>query len=123
MRRIVAAIGSEGQVTEAIAKASAETSVASEPTRRSRPNVTGVELLSEMADHVIGPNGKHYVAQIYGGVKPDGMWAGWIEFLDTQTAETLRTGQETTQGSREDLRYWASGLGPAFFEGAFARAR
>jgi hypothetical protein len=35
----------------------------------------------------------------------------------------LRTGQETTQPSWRAIAYWASGLEPIYFEGAFARAQ
>ena len=52
-------------------------------------------------------------------------WAqiGWIEFhpLDGE-GMFLRTDQETTQPNRTALAYWASGLEPVYFEGAFNRA-
>jgi hypothetical protein len=34
----------------------------------------------------------------------------------------LRTGRETTQPNRDAVAYWASGLEPVYFEGAFVRA-
>jgi hypothetical protein len=34
----------------------------------------------------------------------------------------LRTGQETTQPSRETLDYWAGGLEPVYLQGAMTRA-
>jgi hypothetical protein len=48
---------------------------------------------------------------------------GWIEFhpLDGEGV-FLRTSQETSQPNRAALAYWASGLEPIYFEGAFARA-
>ena len=33
-----------------------------------------------------------------------------------------RSGRETTQSNREHLAYWATGLEPTYFEGAFSRA-
>ena len=37
--------------------------------------------------------------------------------------EPLTTDQETSQPNREALAYWAAGLEPIYFEGAFARAK
>ncbi len=53
----------------------------------------------------------------------DGTWIGWIEFhpLDGEGV-FLRTSQETSQPNRAALAYWASGLEPIYFEGAFNRA-
>jgi hypothetical protein len=34
----------------------------------------------------------------------------------------LRTGQETSQPNRDAVAYWAGGLEPIYFEGAFTRA-
>ena len=41
----------------------------------------------------------------------------------TASQPILRTGRETTQPDRRALEYWASGLEPLYFEGAFERAR
>jgi hypothetical protein len=35
----------------------------------------------------------------------------------------MRTDRETTQSNHEDLAYWATGLGDAYLQGAFSRAR
>jgi hypothetical protein len=60
------------------------------------------------------PHGKSYA---------DGLWEGWIEFHPVDgRGPTLRTERETTQPNKAALEYWASGLGPIYFEGAFARA-
>jgi hypothetical protein len=124
VRRIIAAIGSDGQVDQAITQSQSVTAAEmSDSAPKARSNVAQAQLVFELSEQIVAPDGKHYVPQIFGGVKSDGMWAGWIEFLDLQTGKARRTRQETTQGSLEDLRYWATGLGPAFFEGAFARAR
>ncbi len=50
------------------------------------------------------------------------VWHGWIEF-HARDGRVLSTDRETTQPSRGDLIYWAEGLEPIYFEGAFARAQ
>jgi hypothetical protein len=69
-------------------------------------------------------SGGHFAVLAVGERRDDGMWEGWIEFrpLDP-TGLPVRTGRETTQPNRDALVYWASGLEPVYFEGAFARAR
>jgi len=49
------------------------------------------------------------------------VWEGWIEFIGAD-GHVLRTPRETTQPNRDALTYWASGLSPTYFEGAFVRA-
>ena len=67
--------------------------------------------------------GVRYSVFACGESRSDGTWEGWIEFhpLDT-THPKLRTERETTQPNEAALEYWASGLEPLYFEGAFARA-
>src|SRR5205823_12860386 len=55
--------------------------------------------------------------------RSDGMWEGWIEFVDLAEDERLKTGIETMQSNERAFRYWAAGVGPAFFGGASTRAR
>jgi hypothetical protein len=84
-----------------------------------------------MAEHihthsarVRGGDGTEYEARVYGDARPDGTWAGWIEFHAVRGhASVLRTGQETSQPSRRALDYWAGGLQPVYLDGALARAR
>jgi hypothetical protein len=68
-------------------------------------------------------NGAAYTVLACGEQVRHGTWEGWIEFhpLDERGA-ILRTDRETTQPDRSALEYWASGLEPLYFEGAFARA-
>jgi len=47
---------------------------------------------------------------------------GWIEFVDLEDDERLRTDIETMQPNERAFRYWAAGVGPAYLEGAFRRA-
>lgn len=51
------------------------------------------------------------------------IWIGWLEFFSAQDGATLRTGEETSQPTRDDVVYWASGLEPVYLEGALKRAR
>jgi hypothetical protein len=75
------------------------------------------EILRDTTD------GATYVARVYGQPRADATWAGWLEFVAVGAAVVLRTEQETTQSNREGVSYWASGLEPAYLEGAFARVR
>jgi len=83
-----------------------------------------VQLVHEHATQVRTPEGKTYVPRTYAEQQPDGTWFGWLEFrpLDDRLP-TLRTERETTQPTLETVAYWASGLEPVYFEGAFERAR
>ena len=56
------------------------------------------------------------------GEKHGNVWHGWLEFLPVAGGAALRTDRETTQPDWEALRYWASGLEPTYFEGAFQGA-
>ncbi len=126
LRRVAALIGAEGQLTPAT------TLLATSPTpsgavphlrTRPRPRVLHAEVLAQLEDHVLDTDGTDYVVRVCGGPRRDSMWVGWLEFVAVGSRRFRRTGQETTQSGREDLRYWASGLGMAYFEGAFTRAR
>jgi hypothetical protein len=82
------------------------------------------ELLQEYTARVISPDDTTYIVRSYGEERADGTWAGWLEFHPTDASKpTLRTGQETSQPNRVDIEYWATGLEPVYFEGAFERAQ
>jgi hypothetical protein len=81
------------------------------------------EVLVEYADSIVGENGAEYVARACGAETDNGMWHGWLEFVNTDSAEVLRSGRETTQPNRADTVYWATGLTPVYLEGALQRAR
>lgn len=78
------------------------------------------ELLQEYASTVTGPDGTTYTVRSYGEERNDGTWSGWLEFESGK--QTLATDQETSQPNRTAVEYWASGLEPVYFEGAFQRA-
>jgi hypothetical protein len=81
------------------------------------------ELIYEHSARVEDDEGTVYVPRTYGQARADGTWIGWIELHPERgKGVILRTGQETSQPNRVDLEYWASGLEPVYFEGAFARA-
>ena len=81
------------------------------------------ELLHEYAISVTGPDDTTYVVRSYGKQRLDGTWIGWLEFQPTDRKKpTLLTDQETSQPNRGAVEYWATGLEPVYFEGAFERA-
>jgi hypothetical protein len=50
------------------------------------------------------------------------MWQGWIEFLPPKGGKVLLSPRETTRPGKDNLMRWASGLTPAYLEGALGRA-
>lgn len=81
-------------------------------------------LLQEYTTQVIAPDGTEYRVLSYGEERTDGTWRGWLEFEPTDDSKpTLATDQETSQPNRITIEYWATGLEPVYFEGAFNRAQ
>ena len=81
------------------------------------------ELLQEYTTVVVSPDETTYTVRSYGQERADGTWIGWLEFEpDDSTKPTLLTDQETSQPNRVTVEYWATGLEPVYFEGAFNRA-
>jgi hypothetical protein len=82
-----------------------------------------VMLLQEYLTNVSGPDGTIYVVRSYGEERSDGTWTGWLEFHPTIAGKPiLSTEQETSQPNLTAVEYWATGLEPVYFEGAFERA-
>ena len=82
------------------------------------------ELIQRYVTEVVDDGGTTYSIFAYGEGLPGGTWEGWLEFHPADAARPiLRTGRETTQPDRRALEYWASGLEPLYFDGAFDRAR
>ena len=80
------------------------------------------ELLQEYASTITGPDDTTYVVRSYGEERLDGTWVGWLEFHPTDLSKLIRrTEQETSQPNRTAVEYWATGLEPVYFEGAFKR--
>jgi hypothetical protein len=81
------------------------------------------ELIQEYSFVYRDDAGTPYVLRAWGDSRSDGTWEGWLEFTPADgIGRDLRTGRETTQPNRDAVVYWASGLEPIYFEGAFARA-
>jgi hypothetical protein len=80
------------------------------------------ELIREATPRVVGRDGTSYRALVIGEQQPDGGWQGRIEFHPLTKGAVLSTGRETSQVSRGALEYWADGLEPIYFDGAFERA-
>jgi hypothetical protein len=89
--------------------------------RRKQPKRLMPEIVFEHP-HAFRANGRDYNVYVLGSARGDGTWAGWIEFVPQDGSHRLRTGQETSQPSRDTLAYWASGLEDLYFDGALARA-
>jgi hypothetical protein len=82
------------------------------------------ELIHEHSTHVRTPEGERFIARTYGEPDDSGLWHGWLDFESlTRPGVRLQTDRETTQPNRAALEYWAEGLEPLYFEGAFERAR
>jgi hypothetical protein len=80
-------------------------------------------LVYEHSVTIQTPKGATYTAYTYAEPQRDGTWQGWIEFRPVDgRGGPLRTDRETTQPTRDAVAYWASGLEPVYFEGAFERA-
>jgi hypothetical protein len=83
-----------------------------------------MKLLQEYTTVLVGSDGTTYRVSSYGDERLDRTWIGWIEFHPTDASKpALKTDQETSQPNLWDLEYWATGLEPVYFEGAFERAR
>lgn len=81
------------------------------------------EMIQQYASQFQDEDGVKYVVMARGEMTVSGAWEGWLEFYPVdKTKADLRTERETTQPNRTALEYWASGLEPLYFEGAFARA-
>ena len=79
-------------------------------------------MLHEYAEVFQAEDMESYMVRIYGQGRADGTWIGWLVFAATNGSASRRTGQETSQSSRHHAAYWAMGLEPAYFSGAFKRS-
>ena len=80
------------------------------------------EVLVEFDAAFPGSDGANYAPRACARVGDNDLWEGWIEFSDLDTGAVIRTGRETTQPTRDDMMYWATGLTRVYLEGALARA-
>lgn len=72
---------------------------------------------------IVTASNQDYRVDICGLERADGTWEGWLEFHPQGRGLSRRTGQETSQPNLTALEYWADGLEPVYFEGAFERAK
>lgn len=80
------------------------------------------EVLVEFDAAFPGPGGATYTPRACARLGDDGLWEGWIEFSDIAAGAVIRSSRETTQPTRDDVMYWATGLSRVYLEGALARA-
>jgi hypothetical protein len=80
------------------------------------------EVLLRFRSPVRGLDGIPYAARACGTARPDGLWEGWLEFVPEGGGPVIRSSRETTQPTRRDVEYWATGLTPVFLDGALQRA-
>lgn len=81
------------------------------------------ELIHELSTEYVTEDGERFVVRVLGERRMDGLWEGWIVFAPVSGGAEIVTDRETEQSEREDLEYWAGGLGDAYLEGALDRAR
>lgn len=80
-------------------------------------------LIHEFSKAIRDADGHLYTARALGRARRDGTWIGWLEFRPLGSGGLVRrTRRETTQPSRDALRYWASGIETTYLEGALERA-
>jgi len=81
-----------------------------------RDGVTMAEVVHEFTD----PVGEFRVRAF--AEKRGNVWIGWLEFCPKR-GKPLKTGEETSQPTKEAVEYWATGLEPVYLEGAIERAK
>ena len=81
------------------------------------------QMIQQYTSEIEDINGVTYTVLACGEESDSGTWEGWLEFHPADKAmSVLLTDRETTQPNKRALEYWASGLEPIYFEGAFERA-
>ena len=81
------------------------------------------EVLVDFENTIAGTDGSRWAARACGRLGVGNMWEGWIEFVPLDLEQQpVRSRCESTQPSREDLLYWATGLSPVYLRGALTRA-
>lgn len=80
------------------------------------------EVLVEFDTILTTRDGRAYRPQACGRAEASGTWEGWLEFLPVANGTPVRSGRETEQPNRADLKYWAEGLTQVYLEGALNRA-
>ena len=81
-----------------------------------------IQFVRQYTPILRGPAGEAYVGRAYMDRQPGGLWEAWLVFFSLNTGVAVATDRETTQGKREHVLYWATGLGPTYLQGALERA-
>ena len=81
-----------------------------------------MEFVHEYATTLRTSSGDEYLVRVYADQQPGGLWEGWFVFFPLTGGPTLATDRETTQSKLDDVSYWATGITPAYLEGALTRA-
>lgn len=79
------------------------------------------EVLVEFDAVFPGKDGARYAPRACARPADNGLWEGWLEFSDLDSGAVIRSGRETTQPTRADVMYWATGLTRVYLEGALSR--
>jgi hypothetical protein len=79
------------------------------------------DKLQEFSQRLSAADGSSFVARAF-AERRGNIWIGWLEF-ESADGRILRTGEETSQPSREAVAYWASGLERIYLDGAIRRAK
>ena len=82
----------------------------------------GIQFIQQYTHELKAPSGEQYVARVYADRQPGGLWEAWLVFFSLTTGAVLATDRETTQGKREHIVYWATGLSSTYLQGALERA-
>lgn len=80
------------------------------------------DVLVQFDEPQLSADGRMFTAQVVGNRLPSGLWEAWIEFQPRIGGDPVRTGRETEQLSRGDLRFWAAGLTRKYLVDVLARA-
>jgi hypothetical protein len=87
------------------------------------PKITMADLFLQPNEiEVVDSDGVYYRPHILANARADGTWEAWIEFHPVDGGPVRTTDRESSQPNREAVEYWAAGLEPVYFEGAFQRA-
>jgi hypothetical protein len=123
MRRIIAVAGGASAAGPAQVAARTDAPPVMAGVELAAVDVVGTPVrIHTFSEPYRAEDGVAYTVVVHGQGRSDGTWLGWIEFVGQDGQTARRTGRETTQSSQEHLAYWATGLQPSYFEGAFSRA-
>jgi hypothetical protein len=81
-----------------------------------------IQLVHQYQTPLRTGSGETYLATAFTDQQPRGLWEAWFVFAPLAGGRALATDLETTQSKRDDVVYWATGISPAYLEGALTRA-